>query len=237
MKSCSTCKENKPFCDFNKKSARNDGYSGQCRSCHKSGKYKRTPARICTGCGVSYIPKYKERLYCTFECAAKHIDRKFGSDNPSWNGGKTVSTKGYLYVSDPAHHRAHKSGYVKYANLVAERMLGRDLLPDEVVHHKNHDRSDDSEDNLMVVTNIEHALLHGKERFVPEHERLERKSKSRKHRHIPPKERPLRKPKVVPNLPDNEAIRQMLKTHSLRELSKILNVSHVTLFHRKNKYP
>lgn len=237
MKQCSTCKEHKLLSDFNKKKACRDGYSGQCRSCHKLCKFKRTPSRICAGCGDEYIPKCRERIYCTFECASKHIKRKFGADNTSWNGGKTISTKGYLYVSMPEHHRAHKSGYVKYANIVSERILNRKLLPDEVVHHKNHDKSDDSEDNLIVLTNAEHAHLHGKERAVPEHERLERKSKAIIHRYIQPKSRPLRTPRISPILPSNDSIRQMLKTHSLRDLSKILKISHVTVFNRSNSYP
>lgn len=56
-----------------------------------------------------------------------------------------------------------KSGYVKRADLVAEQMIGRHLLPSEVVHHRNHDKLDDRPENLQVLTKQEHSRLHGKE--------------------------------------------------------------------------
>ena len=43
---------------------------------------------------------------------------------------------------------------------IMEEFLGRKLTKDEVVHHKNGIRNDNRIENLMVMTNSEHAKLH-----------------------------------------------------------------------------
>lgn len=47
--------------------------------------------------------------------------------------------------------------------MVAERMIGRKLLDTEVVHHRNENRTDNREENLVVMSRAEHMKEHALE--------------------------------------------------------------------------
>lgn len=76
-----------------------------------------------------------------------------GEKNPHWRGGITKE-RGYVKVQ-----RGGKR--IFQHRLVAEEMLGRPLLPKEVVHHKNHKKDDNDPSNLEVKdSNVEHMREH-----------------------------------------------------------------------------
>lgn len=61
----------------------------------------------------------------------------------------------------PEHERAFDNGCVYEHILVAEKMLGRKLKKEECVHHKDKDRTNNLESNLMVFkTSSDHAAYH-----------------------------------------------------------------------------
>ena len=72
-----------------------------------------------------------------------------------------MGINGYEYVYNPEHHRANKSGCVYEHILIAEQMLGRPLKKDEVVHHKDRVRNNNTPSNLMVFkTKSDHTCYH-----------------------------------------------------------------------------
>jgi hypothetical protein len=63
-------------------------------------------------------------------------------------------TKGYVKRSGRHEHRR-----------VAEEVLGRKLRKGEIVHHKDENKHNNASENLEVMTQSEHAKLHGKKRI------------------------------------------------------------------------
>lgn len=124
--------------------------------------------------------------YCSKSCRAKHVttplliknkfDRtgmKFpnsglkGALNPAWKGGVTYFRKhgnysGVKYVRCPKDYleMARKDGYVMEHRLFVAQAMGRCLLRSEVVHHVNHDPTDNRIENLQLfATNQAHKLF------------------------------------------------------------------------------
>lgn len=64
------------------------------------------------------------------------------------------SASAYVYNGKGTEHRQ-----------IAEKVLGRKLRPDECVHHIDFNKANNSLDNLVVLTNSEHARLHALERL------------------------------------------------------------------------
>jgi hypothetical protein len=71
-----------------------------------------------------------------------------------------VKISGYWYIMKPRHPKAMKKGYVAEHRLMGEQIIGRYLLDDEVVHHKNDIKTDNRFENLQVMTISEHMSFH-----------------------------------------------------------------------------
>jgi hypothetical protein len=75
-----------------------------------------------------------------------------GDKNGNWKGGKIVGTDGYVRVYRPEDPRANMGRYMAEHKVVMEELLGRPLLPNENVHHKNGNRQDNRPSNLELWT-------------------------------------------------------------------------------------
>jgi hypothetical protein len=89
-----------------------------------------------------------------------------GPNNPAWKGGVTVFKThglyaGVKYVRCPPDllPMARKDGYVMEHRLIVARVLGRTLSRTEVVHHDDHDPTNNVLSNLMLFAcNRDHKL-------------------------------------------------------------------------------
>lgn len=116
--------------------------------------------KSCVDCGKK-LSKWG-KLYC-LSCSKKG-DRnamfgKFGDKHHNYKDGYIHPTLGYKMVQ--------VAGVKNYEHrLVMEKHLGRKLKPYEVVHHINHDKTDNRVDNLLLTTQPEHMMLHNSERVA-----------------------------------------------------------------------
>lgn len=79
-----------------------------------------------------------------------------GENNPAWKGGRRQRSDGYWMVRvDGADRLEHR--------VIMERHIGRALRDDEIVHHKDGDKSNNDPSNLEIMSQSEHARHHAPE--------------------------------------------------------------------------
>jgi hypothetical protein len=86
--------------------------------------------------------------------------RMLGKGNHRYKRG-SKNNQGYIMVTDPDGRTI--GGYVAQHRLIVEKVLGRVLRKEEIVHHVNHDRGCNCVKNLMVFTshNAHHQFERG----------------------------------------------------------------------------
>ena len=109
----------------------------------------------CKACSkpLKDIPCYRKRKKtCSRKCHGVWISMNAKK--------KSFIDNGYIRVLIPLKDQIGNNKYAMKHRLVMERHLGRKLRDDEIVHHKNHNRSDNRISNLQVMTYSEHTSHH-----------------------------------------------------------------------------
>lgn len=86
-----------------------------------------------------------------------------GSRNGRWNPDRLRSSHGYVLVRvGKGHPLADVRGYA-YEHALVWSAAGRTVPPGYLIHHRNHEKTDNRLTNLRLVTVAEHARLHALE--------------------------------------------------------------------------
>lgn len=107
--------------------------------------------------------KYVQRTMLKHDLPRRKRGSSFGEMNGSYTGGRSIDRDGYVLVSAPQNHpyaryrKDRLTGKIYEHRLLMEDILGRYLLPHEVVDHVDGLRLHNAKDNLRLFqSNAEH---------------------------------------------------------------------------------
>jgi hypothetical protein len=118
----------------------------ECSECKKdfvpSSRHSRCPS--CRAVSMRKVCECGRRMHYTAKLCKECTPRRSGSWKPVEARSRRISKDGYVYLSLPG-----RSNYAEH-RWIMEQSLGRELYPDESVHHLNGVRDDNRIENLEL---------------------------------------------------------------------------------------
>lgn len=155
-KHCNKCNEEKSYNEFYKHKSRKDGLQSLCKVCDKG--YQTT--LNCTDCGISFYLYHrnikKRKSFLCKKCYNIHHSKKITELNKKRVKEFIFTEKGYAYERDK--NKPH--GYSLRHRQIVENFLNRKLNKEEVVHHIDGMKLNNSIENLWVTNSSGHRKAH-----------------------------------------------------------------------------
>lgn len=90
---------------------------------------------------------------------------RHGKDHSQWKGGRSVDSYGYVKLNinliEPEFQcMCDSSGWVLEHRYLVAKSIGRPLTRKDIIHHLDHNHSNNKLDNLELTTRGEHMRFH-----------------------------------------------------------------------------
>lgn len=119
--------------------------------------------RPCESCGEAFTPRRKSpgRRFCSGYCQRRASLRFDDPEVQRQRSRLSAERRGDAQRGTGEGKGYRKHGGIHEHRVAAARMLGRPLLPEEIVHHRDGDKLNNDESNLRVFPNqAAHARFH-----------------------------------------------------------------------------
>lgn len=111
---------------------------------------KESIRKNCLMCGKEFFRRnYNKLMFCSQKCSSKYMR---GDKSPFYKNGSTI-TNGYKTINI-------NGKYVYEHRYIVEKLIGKKLKSDEVVHHIDGNKLNNKIENLKIMNKIEHDRFH-----------------------------------------------------------------------------